>query len=362
MPVSFSTTYAQFIQELKDTFPEFLPALVVAADLSDAQAQFTALWHPYTTDVAAKNASIFTTEGIDLVPGVKLTASLWSELSTNTQNALWKYISSLLLLAATEDDSLWDLSGFKTSLSTMMSHLSSTGVDVSGSPFSLPDGFASLFEKLGSMGVGMPGLGAGFPDLSGALPNFKIPERLFKGHIAKIAEELVKEFKPEDFGINPELLESKDPARVFTYLQEVFTKKPEMLMNAAQKIGKKLQAKFARGDINRDEIIKEAEELMKEFSDNDAFSSLFGSLGEMFKGSEPDGSPSARRREVQERLRKKAAEKKARTEGATTNTLVVDSRAATAATAAAAAATAELLEEEEASKKSSTKFILKKKR
>jgi hypothetical protein len=354
MPVSFSTTYAQFIQELKETFPEFLPALVIAADLPDAQAQFTALWHPYTTDVAAKNSSIFTTAGIDLVPGVKLTASLWAELSVNTQNALWKYISSLLLLAATEDESLWDLSGFKTSLSTMMHHLSNTTTDLSGSPSlsGLPEGFSSLFEKLGSMGVGMP-------DLSGALPNFKIPERLFKGHIAKIAEELVKEFNPEDFGINPELLESKDPARVFTYLQEVFSKKPELLMNAAQKIGKKLQAKFARGDINRDEIIREAEELMKEFSDNDAFSSLFGSLGEMFKSGESEGSPSARRREVQERLRKKAAEKKARSEGPTTNTLVIDN---TAATAAAAAATAELLEEEESSKKSSTKFILKKKR
>jgi hypothetical protein len=235
----------------------------------------------------------------------------------------------------------------------MMAHMTSggafgtEGADLSGA---LPEGFASLFEKLSSMG-------AGFPDLSGVLPgNFKIPERLFKGHIARIAEELVKEFKPEDFGINPELLESKDPARVFTYLQEVFTKKPEMLMNAAQKIGKKLQAKFARGDINRDEIIREAEELMKEFSDNDAFSSLFGSLGEMFKGSEPEGSPSARRREVQERLRKKAAEKKARTEGTAANTVVYTE----ASVAAAAAATAELLEEDE--KASSKKFILKKKR
>jgi hypothetical protein len=354
MPASFSTTYTQFLNELKDTFPEFLPALVAASELPDAQAQFTALWHPYTADVAAKNASIFTADGISLVPGVTMTAVLWSELSSSTQNAMWKYISSLLLLAATDDDSLWDLSGFKTSLSTMMAHMTSASADLSGA---LPEGFASLFEKLSSMGAGLPTFGAGFPDLSGALPNFKIPERLFKGHIAKIAEELVKEFKPEDFGINPELLESKDPARVFTYLQEVFTKKPEMLMNAAQKIGKKLQAKFARGDINRDEIIREAEELMKEFSDNDAFSSLFGSLGEMFKGSEPEGSPSARRREVQERLRKKAAEKKARAEGATTNTVTYSD----ASIAAAAAATAELLKEEEA-KSASTKFILKKKR
>jgi hypothetical protein len=185
MPASFSNTYTQFLNELKDTLPEFLPALVAASELPDAQAQFTALWRPYTADAAAKNSAIFTVAGIGLVPGVTMTASLWSELSPATQNAIWKYISSLLLLAATDDDSLWDLSGFKTSLSTMMAHMTrggAEGADLSGA---LPEGFASLFEKLSSMG-------AGFPDLSGVLPgNFKIPERLFKGHIAKIAEELV---------------------------------------------------------------------------------------------------------------------------------------------------------------------------
>ena len=85
MPASFSTTYTQFLNELKDTFPEFLPALVAASELPDAQAQFTALWRPYTADAAAKNPAIFTTAGIGLVPGVTMTAALWSELSPATQ-------------------------------------------------------------------------------------------------------------------------------------------------------------------------------------------------------------------------------------------------------------------------------------
>jgi hypothetical protein len=116
-----------------------------------------------------------------------------------------------------------------------------------------------------------------------------------------------------------------------------------MMMSAAQKIGKRLQAKFARGEINRDEIIREAEELMKEFSENEAFSSLFGSLGEMFKGGEKESGHegSARRREVQERLRKKQAERQAARTMPTTNVVVN-----AAAVAAADAATAELLAEE----------------
>jgi len=108
-----------------------------------------------------------------------------------------------------------------------------------------------------------------------------------------------------------------------------------MLMTVAQKIATRIRTKFMRGEIKRDEIIREAEELMKEFSDNDMFSELFGSLKSAMTGSEKEtgNEGSARRREAQERLRKKAAEKAAKRDAAATATATA---AATAATAAAA--------------------------
>jgi hypothetical protein len=207
--------------------------------------------------------------------------------------------------------------------------------------------FSSMFAELEKMAAGF-----GIKDLSGAAAGFKVPERLFKGHIARIVEELVKEFKPEDFGITEEMMSAKDPKAIFTNLQEIFTKKPEMLMAAGQKIAKKLQAKFASGAIKREEIITEVEELMKEFSDNEQFSELFGSLGEMLKSSDRStgNEHSARLREARERLRKKAAAKEARraAAGPETTNIVVNSEAE----ARAAAAVAALLLEEEAAKKS----------
>ena len=194
--------------------------------------------------------------------------------------------------------------------------------------------FASMFEQLGKMAETM-----GFKDLSGAMPaGFKVPERLFKGHIARIVEELVKEFKPEDFGISEEMMNSKDPKAIFTNLQEIFTKKPDLLMSAGQKIAKKLQAKFASGSIKREEIISEVEELMKEFSENEQFSELFGSLGEMLKSSDraTGNEQSARLREARERLRRRAAEREARRGVAPVNTVVNSEAEARAAAAAAA--------------------------
>jgi len=349
-PVSFTSTYASFLDDLKGTFPEYTAALTLASTMPDLETRFVEVWRVHAAAVAAQDVAVFDGAGIELVPGFVMTRTLWAELGAGSHAAIWKYLSTLLLLAASHNDTMWDLSGFQQSMEEMMKHLKESTDGFGGDGGA--EGFSSLFEKIGKMAETF-----GLKDLSGAASNFKIPERLFKGHIAKIVEELVKEFKPEDFGITPEMLEAKDPKDVFGYLQEIFTKKPDMLMAAGQKIAKKLQAKFASGSIKRDEIIREVEELMKEFSDNEAFSELFGGLGDMLKSSDKEtgNEGSARRREVQERLRRKAAEKAARHTGGVTafggaGTAPTNSVAYNDAEAAAAI-TALLLEEEEAKAK-----------
>lgn len=320
METTFQTTYLQFLEDLKGTFPEYVSALTFAATLPNCKERFKEVWCPRAASVASRDDALFAS-GVELVSGFVLTNTLWSELSPNTQTAIWKYLSTLLLLVVAEDSAsadVWDISGFQTSMADMMNFLKLSGGD--------GDTFSGMFEQLGKMMESF-----GLKDLSGAAadilpPNFKIPEKLFKGHIAKIVEELVKEFNPEDFGITPEMIDSKDPKAIFNLLQEIFTKKPDLLMSAGQKIAKKLQAKFQSGSIRREEIIREVEELMKEFSDNEAFSQLFGSLGDLMKMSEKTtgNEGSARRREVQERLRRKQAEKEARRAG-TSNVVVYNS-------------------------------------
>jgi hypothetical protein len=381
--VTFTSTYDQFIDDLKGTFPEYVAALTLAGSLPGRQTRFVEVWKHHTAAVAAKDAHIFDGAGLELVPGFVMTSALWAELSAGTHDAIWKYLSTLLLLAAAYkeddgDDGLWDMEGFQASMEAMMKQLSAAGTaaaadgaatgEAAGGAGASADGaadsgmpmggpFGALFEQLGKMAESF----GSAKDLSGAAAaasKFKIPERLFKGHIAKIVEEMVKEFKPEDFGITPEMMESKDPRDMFNYLQEIFTKKPQMLMEAGQKIAKKLQAKFMMGAIKREEIVREVEELMKEFADNEAFSELFGNLGEMLKSSDKEtgNEHSARRREVQERLRRKAAEKAAsRAAAATasavgivpTNAVVVNAARAAAARAAEEA----LLAEDAADKK-----------
>ena len=382
--ITFEATFDQFLEDLKGTFPEYAAALTLAGSLTDRQTRFLEVWRTLSIAVAAQDGSVFSATGLELVPGFKMTAALWAELSPRTQSVIWKYLSTLLLLSAVdnseqEEGGLWDISGFQHSMEAMMAHLreaaSAAGPaggagDAEGATSAAAGLFGGLFEKLGKIAERF----GGATDVSGAAaPDFKIPERLMKGTIAKIVEEIVHEFKPEDFGITPEMMETKDPRAMFEYLQEIFTKKPDLLMSAGKKIAKKLQAKFASGSIKRDDIIAEVEELMKEFSGNSAFSELFGNLGEMLRSSEKESGNegSARRREVQDRLRKKAAEKAAKKAAgsvgavfgggsALSNSVVSGAELEAAEMAAAAAANALLLEEAASAATKSSKAAKKK--
>lgn len=376
--ITFEATFDQFLEDLKGTFPEYTAALTLAGSFTDRQTRFMEVWRTLSTAVAAQDSAVFSATGLELVPGFKMTAALWAELSPRTHSVIWKYLSTLLLLSATDsaeqtEGGLWDISGFQHSMETMMAHLREAAGpvggagDAEGATSAAAGLFGGLFEKLGKIAERF-----GATDVSGSTHDFKFPERLMKGTIAKIVEEIVHEFKPEDFGITPEMMETKDPRAMFEYLQEIFTKKPDLLMSAGKKIAKKLQAKFASGAIKRDDIIAEVEELMKEFSGNSAFSELFGNLGEMLRSSEKESGNegSARRREVQDRLRKKAAEKAAKKAAgnvgavfgggsALSNTVVSGAELEAAEMAAAAAANALLLEEA-AAPKSSGKAVKKK--
>jgi hypothetical protein len=327
---TFKQVYVQYLSEMGLTFPELEKAADKALK-STSYSDFYKVVSPILSQIASRDASIFTDTGVSIAPGVVMTKKLWKEGGKSTQSAIWEFLSSLTLLATFEmkhskkgekaekaekaekteesGDFLngFDISGANIDLKKMFESL--------GSSFS-NQSFGNFFEGIKEAAENMKDT---FSGISGeSLP--KMPERLFKGHIAKIAEELAKDFKPEDFGLSPELLQSNDPTAVFDYLQEIFTKKPEMLMTGAKKIASRIQDKLRRGEVRREDLVKEAEELMGEFKNNPMFSQIFEQLGAQLRNAGGGGggdTGSARRKEVQERLRKKLAEKeKAKREAA----------------------------------------------
>lgn len=315
----FKEVYTQFLSEMGLTFPE-LDKSAEKALKKTGYVEFSKCIAANLHKFALRDGSIFTDAGVEIAPGVVMTKALWKDAGKATQKAIWDFLSSLTLLSSYEmkhngpksdgpvdDDEafnkFFDISGADVDLKKMFKDL---GSDFSGQSFnSFFDGIKEAAESFKNK----------FTSADGEPMKSPIPEKLFKGHIAKIAEELAKEFKPEDFGLSPELMSTNDSAAIFEYLQQVFSKNPETLMKGAKKIAQRIQDKLKRGEVKRSELIAEAEELMAEFQNNPMFKEIFSQLGQQLKtaGGADSGEVQAseRRKAVQERLKKKLAEKQA---------------------------------------------------
>jgi hypothetical protein len=160
----------------------------------------------------------------------------------------------------------------------------------------------TIFKTFGK-GVGADG--------ASALP--PLPERFLKGKLAKLAEDMVKEFKPEDFGITAEQITAceRDPTRAFEILMSASTAGPDVIQKAMMRVAKKLQDKVARGELKPQELVAEAEELIKEFQEHPSFVELMETFRNAFNFSDMETARASghdnegRLSQVRERLRKK---------------------------------------------------------
>jgi hypothetical protein len=302
----FQTKYDEFADELLATFPELTTEIRSAVSLDEKTR--IARWQ---AEVKSTHTSNLASNPGTILPGVTIPDATWSTLSEATRSAIWEYLKLLSICSFLE-------SGF-------------TGFDASGAmPGWMDEAMKGWKEKLESvdfesiMGK-FSSFFKGSTDASGSASPFpKLPEKFLKGQIAKLAEEIIKDIKPEDLGLTPEIMEEceKSPSRSFDILIQLFTKNPAIIQKTIQRIGKRLQQKVQSGAIRPQEIAKEAEELMKEFASNSEFGDLLGSLKGMFGGGDDDdfdfgkatgGAGNTRLSAVKERLRKKMEAKKSAT-------------------------------------------------
>ena len=295
----FQEKFTEFATELAATLPELKTEIAAALALSEADRK--SRWVAEVLPQCGPTRDTKSNPGL-VLPGVRIPNELWDIISDKSQAAIQEFLTLL----------------------AFCSLYSAGSIDLSGNPLEGMGAWSEEFlkgwkEKMGSLDF--ESMSKKIAELVGSLgPDKlpKIPERLLKGHLAKLAEELVREFKPEDFGLSAEELAAcdKDPTRAFTLLTDIYTKKPEVLQRAIQRIASRLQDKVKRGELRPEQIAAEAEELMKEFSQNGSFVELMGAFKSMFNMEDMDVARQAgregdaRRNIVKERLRKKLEAKK----------------------------------------------------
>jgi hypothetical protein len=264
----FQKKYVEFANDLRGAFPELEESIAKALALE--KETYAAEFKKFVFRKHAVPKADLACPG-PVLPGVVVEEASWKEVSAATKKAVYDYLS-ILDLCCMYDGDFSDLSGEGFDMAWAEKVMKDWRSRMSGVDFKgLSEKFFSLF---GSNSSNLPPL----------------PERFLKGKLAKLAEDMVREFNPEDFGLSKSDLEAieRDPTRAFEILMQASALNPNLLQKAMGRVAKKLQEKVARGELRPQELAAEAEEMMKEFQSNPAFVEMMESFRSAFSFEDPD--------------------------------------------------------------------------
>jgi len=317
----FETKYNEFVEDVLGALPEYTAAIQAAKAL-DHKTRLAR----FQEEVKVTNTLAGSTEDVQknpgtILPGVKLTDAVWATLSENTKKAIWEHVRIISICCFMEAGFGGDSkpSWMDDAMKEMKAKMESTDFQ------DIIKKFMKFFtldpsDATGTNSKSDQKESKGIPDLKGLFENGfpKLPERFLKGHMARLAQEIVKEIKPDDLGITPEMLKAceKDPSRAFNILISTFSDNPGIIQKTIARIGNRLQKMVQSGSIRPDDIAREAEELMKEFAENSSFVDMMQGIKSAFGMEDMDTARkagregSARLSTARDRLRKKLEKKK----------------------------------------------------
>lgn len=298
----FQSKYDEFAASLLEVYPELSSEIKAALALGPEErlAKYKATILPAGGRPAKPPAEC---PG-EVLPGVSISEDLWKSETEGTKKAINQFLSLLTFSFLMKEGGPEGTEGAEGAFG---------GPAFEAWANSFMDDFRGKFNR-----AEFDSFTSRFADLFGTggsrLPPF--PEKLRKGKLVQLAEEIVRELKPEELGLDPEILKQceADPSKAFEILMSSTMKHPEKLQTAMKRIVKRLQEKFQKGQFNPKELAAEAEEMMKEFSENPAFVSMMESMRNTFGAADPQSGgaeQSARMNIIKERLRRAQAAKEA---------------------------------------------------
>lgn len=307
----FQVKYGEFVDDALGALPEYTTVLQAAKALSPSERlERFQKEVKQVNEVCDEKSDTHTLNPGTILPGVTLSHELWNTLSDSTRRAIWEHLRVLSICCFLESGNMG--ASKPQWMDDMMKDIKEKWKSVDMDSFIKK--FSSFFaeashentESTSSAGGDEKGQEQGF-----SFP--KLPERFLKGQLAKLAQEIVKDITPEDLGISKEMVAEceKNPTKAFSVLFSTFTSQPGLLQKTIAKIGKRLQQKIVSGAIRPQEIAREAEEMMKEFSSNSSFVEMMESLKSAFGMEDMDMARSAGKESsarlaiVRDRLRKK---------------------------------------------------------
>ena len=299
----FGSIIGDLINDLKSTFPEFSEKFEqyqqadFASNRLDGVYQHAIKVFPERFfDILYQNVEIFQDDtNTEFLPGIDFKLFFTCEgVSEDTKKTLWKYLQLMLFMVV---ENVQDKSMFGEA-STMFEGINEDELQTKLSE--AMNGLGDLFKNIGKMGEtstddetkeeeeedeASKKFKEGFEEKMGSLPNLKGIQdklnKLFEGKIGALAKEMAEELTndfTEVFGADMESKHS-NPQDVMKQLM----KDPKKLMDLMKKVSGKLNAKMESGEISKEELMKEAGDILGSMGNGEGGQDLNEMLKNMAK-------------------------------------------------------------------------------
>ena len=296
IPANFNSLISDFTKDLSLTFPEYvhlwneMTVPVLSTDLiARVFAHCKKVYPERFFDILYQNDDIFSAESqvnVHFLPNVDFKVLYNTDgLSDNTKKTIWKYLQLMLFTVIGEvkdKDTFGDTMNMFDGIDEKELH-SKLSETMSG----LTDFFKNMDTPAADAENPTEDIKSAFGKMDG-MPNMdNIQDHLksvFNGKIGSLAKEMAEEISGEFADLlGADAGNAENPQDVIKNLM----KNPKKIMDLMKTVGGKLDAKMKSGEISREEIMKEAGDLinqMKGAGGNDELNNMFKKMAKGMGG------------------------------------------------------------------------------
>ena len=295
VPTNFVTVINDFTNDLSTTFPEYSDKWNHLTGKIDDSTRDEIYKHCITVyperffDILYQNADIFTDKqdvNVNFLPNIDFKILYNSEgVTENIRKTIWKYLQLVLFTVV---GSVKDKSTFGDSMNMF------EGIDEKDLQEKLGEtmeGLNDFFKDMGknesSESEGSSEQEQSMPFNMNGMPNMENMQEhlhtLFNGKIGSLAKEMAEEISGDFTDLLGDNAENASPQDVMKKLM----KNPTKIMGLMKSVTGKLDAKMKSGEISREEIMKEAGDLlgkMKESTGGAEMSEMFAKMAKSMGG------------------------------------------------------------------------------
>lgn len=269
---SFNKILKQFLKELDKSFPELnIKNIKEYKNLDDKEDKYLLYFMNQIESnigkISQQDETLFDQENTFFLRDINFGLIWKAGISENNKQAIWKFLQTMYLIGkpfiSNKDDIQSVIENFNDVIQNKTIEDKEFLTNIQEQSQHILNIVENLHQERDRKKAEGKTEGMNF---DGNLPDF-----IENSKIGKLAQELSSELNMEEFGFG-NCEETDNPQDIF---KNVLGQNPQKLMGLIQSVGSKIQGKLEDSDLNQEDLLGEAQQMMSSLGGNDMLANIF---------------------------------------------------------------------------------------